>query len=148
MKKTSIKCCNTMCNSSLHLLLLQSYAWYYCYWYYCMQSSPVLLHIYSPCFSDFGTFIPTSFNILMKYFLILYMYVHYTCCSIQENFPLQGLCFVGLMSLIDPPRSNVPEAVSKCRKAGIKVQIFCSQAFQPGMHIYIHTSLSICTMYH
>ncbi|CAI8045662.1 Potassium-transporting ATPase alpha chain 2 [Geodia barretti] len=25
------------------------------------------------------------------------------------------------MSLIDPPRSNVPEAVTKCRQAGIKV---------------------------
>ena len=37
------------------------------------------------------------------------------------NFPLDGLCFVGLMSLIDPPRPNVPEAVEKCRTAGIKV---------------------------
>ena len=48
------------------------------------------------------------------------------CCahfnhSSQVNFPLEGLCFVGLMSLIDPPRSNVPEAISKCRTAGIKV---------------------------
>ena len=34
---------------------------------------------------------------------------------------MKGLCFVGLMSLIDPPRSNVPEAVTKCRQAGIKV---------------------------
>jgi sodium/potassium-transporting ATPase subunit alpha len=39
----------------------------------------------------------------------------------KENFPVKGLCFVGLMSLIDPPRSNVPEAVTKCRQAGIKV---------------------------
>ena len=39
----------------------------------------------------------------------------------QLNFPISNLCFVGLMSLIDPPRSNVPEAVSKCRTAGIKV---------------------------
>ncbi|ESO03570.1 hypothetical protein HELRODRAFT_187047 [Helobdella robusta] len=38
-----------------------------------------------------------------------------------ENFPLTGLRFVGLMSMIDPPRPAVPDAVSKCRSAGIKV---------------------------
>ena len=37
------------------------------------------------------------------------------------NFPLRGLRFVGLMSLIDPPRPAVPHAVRKCRSAGIKV---------------------------
>merc|ERR1712184_172038 len=37
------------------------------------------------------------------------------------NFPLEGLRFVGLMSMIDPPRAAVPDAVAKCRSAGIKV---------------------------
>jgi len=37
------------------------------------------------------------------------------------NFPLKGLRFVGLMSMIDPPRAAVPDAVNKCRSAGIKV---------------------------
>merc|ERR1712227_1198667 len=37
------------------------------------------------------------------------------------NFPLEGLRFVGLMSMIDPPRAAVLDAVSKCRSAGIKV---------------------------
>ncbi|MEE6519660.1 hypothetical protein FKM82_017358 [Ascaphus truei] len=37
------------------------------------------------------------------------------------NFPITNLCFVGLLSMIDPPRSTVPDAVSKCRSAGIKV---------------------------
>jgi sodium/potassium-transporting ATPase subunit alpha len=37
------------------------------------------------------------------------------------NFPLTDLRFVGLISLIDPPRPNVPDAVMKCRSAGIKV---------------------------
>merc|ERR1711970_696518 len=37
------------------------------------------------------------------------------------NFPVNGLRFVGLMSMIDPPRAAVPDAVLKCRSAGIKV---------------------------
>ena len=49
-------------------------------------------------------------------------HAHTPCpLSSQVNFPLEDLCFVGLISLIDPPRSNVPEAVEKCRSAGIKV---------------------------
>ncbi|XP_076455702.1 sodium/potassium-transporting ATPase subunit alpha-3-like [Babylonia areolata] len=39
----------------------------------------------------------------------------------NPNFPLTGLRFVGLMAMIDPPRPAVPEAVAKCRSAGIKV---------------------------
>ncbi|XP_060522051.1 sodium/potassium-transporting ATPase subunit alpha-like [Cylas formicarius] len=39
----------------------------------------------------------------------------------HPDFPLTGLRFVGLLSLIDPPRPSVVEAVSKCRSAGIKV---------------------------
>jgi len=37
------------------------------------------------------------------------------------NFPLKDLRFLGLMSMIDPPRAAVPDAVEKCRSAGIKV---------------------------
>ena len=39
----------------------------------------------------------------------------------DPNFPLTNLRFVGLMSLIDPPRAAVPDAVARCRSAGIKV---------------------------
>ncbi|XP_058885082.1 sodium/potassium-transporting ATPase subunit alpha-1-like [Acipenser ruthenus] len=39
----------------------------------------------------------------------------------ELNFPTEKLCFVGLMAMIDPPRAAVPDAVSKCRSAGIKV---------------------------
>ncbi|CAD5223282.1 unnamed protein product [Bursaphelenchus xylophilus] len=39
----------------------------------------------------------------------------------EVNFPMTGLRFVGLMSMIDPPRAAVPDAVAKCRSAGIKV---------------------------
>uniref|UniRef100_A0A671P5M5 Sodium/potassium-transporting ATPase subunit alpha n=1 Tax=Sinocyclocheilus anshuiensis TaxID=1608454 RepID=A0A671P5M5_9TELE len=37
------------------------------------------------------------------------------------NFPVNQLCFLGLISMIDPPRAAVPDAVGKCRSAGIKV---------------------------
>jgi len=39
----------------------------------------------------------------------------------EPNFPIEGLRFVGLISMIDPPRAAVPDAVAKCRSAGIKV---------------------------
>ena len=38
-----------------------------------------------------------------------------------QNFPLNDLVFVGFMSLIDPPRPEVPIAIEKCKTAGIKV---------------------------
>jgi sodium/potassium-transporting ATPase subunit alpha len=38
-----------------------------------------------------------------------------------ENYPMKDLTFVGLISMIDPPRAAVPDAVAKCRSAGIKV---------------------------
>lgn len=39
----------------------------------------------------------------------------------EPNFPIEDLVFVGLLSLIDPPREGVPEAVAKCHRARIKV---------------------------
>lgn len=37
------------------------------------------------------------------------------------NFPIRGLRFLGFIALIDPPRPQVPDAVRKCKMAGIKV---------------------------
>lgn len=45
----------------------------------------------------------------------------------ELNFPVDKLCFVGLMSMIDPPRAAVPDAVGKCRSAGIKVVHFWAE---------------------
>ncbi|KAJ8986171.1 hypothetical protein NQ317_005645 [Molorchus minor] len=45
----------------------------------------------------------------------------YTFNSDKPNFPLKDLRFIGMISMIDPPRPSVPEAVSKCRSAGIRV---------------------------
>ncbi|KAK3930546.1 Sodium/potassium-transporting ATPase subunit alpha, partial [Frankliniella fusca] len=39
----------------------------------------------------------------------------------SKNVPRKNLVFVGLMALEDPPRETVPDAVAKCRRAGIKV---------------------------
>ena len=39
----------------------------------------------------------------------------------KNNIPFDKLCFVGLFSLMDPPKKGVAEAVSKARKAGLKV---------------------------
>ena len=39
----------------------------------------------------------------------------------KENYPQSGYCFVGLMSLEDPPKHGVREAIGTLRLAGIKV---------------------------
>ena len=65
----------------------------------------------SPFCQKLGSVSPTVSHFMAKY----------AFCSQPPNFPLENLCFVGLMSMIDPPRAAVPDAVSKCRSAGIKV---------------------------
>ncbi|KAL7555017.1 hypothetical protein ACHAWF_018598 [Thalassiosira exigua] len=40
---------------------------------------------------------------------------------VQNPKSCQGLVFLGMMALIDPPRPAVPAAVEKCKTAGIKV---------------------------
>ncbi|RHZ47151.1 hypothetical protein Glove_590g46 [Diversispora epigaea] len=39
----------------------------------------------------------------------------------EKNFPLDNLCFIGLVSLEDPPKHGVREAIGRCRRAGIRV---------------------------
>ena len=34
---------------------------------------------------------------------------------------MRGFTFVGLISLMDPPKESVPAAIGKCHSAGIKV---------------------------
>jgi sodium/potassium-transporting ATPase subunit alpha len=39
-----------------------------------------------------------------------------------DKVPTSGLVFVGLVSLVDPPKESVPQAVLDCHAAGIKVR--------------------------
>jgi len=39
----------------------------------------------------------------------------------KYNFPMDGLCLIGLVSLNDPPKRFVAHSVTKVRRAGIKV---------------------------
>ncbi|KAF9427804.1 hypothetical protein BGZ76_002184, partial [Entomortierella beljakovae] len=40
-----------------------------------------------------------------------------------KNYPTTNLCFVGLVSLEDPPKHGVREAIGRCRSAGIRVMM-------------------------
>mmetsp|Transcript_18105 Transcript_18105/g.45586 ORF Transcript_18105/g.45586 Transcript_18105/m.45586 type:complete len:1179 (-) Transcript_18105:1049-4585(-) len=39
----------------------------------------------------------------------------------ERNFPTDGLTFCGLLSLMDPPRDGVPDAVARCKRGSIRV---------------------------
>ena len=39
----------------------------------------------------------------------------------KPDFLNEGFRFIGIISLIDPPRATVPAAIAKCRTAGIQV---------------------------
>ena len=37
------------------------------------------------------------------------------------NLPFKDFCFLGLISMIDPPKETVPDAIEKCKSSGIKI---------------------------
>jgi sodium/potassium-transporting ATPase subunit alpha len=43
--------------------------------------------------------------------------------TVIDKLPLESLCFVGIITLIDPPRPEVPEVVVKCKEAGVRVMM-------------------------
>ena len=46
---------------------------------------------------------------------------HFIMKEEDKNYPMEGLTFIGLVALNDPPRVYVDQSVDKCRRAGIKV---------------------------
>lgn len=61
----------------------------------------------------------------MTYFLVLQVVPAGQLPNTEEEADSQGLldnfAFMGLLSLIDPPRDAVPPAVASCRSAGVGV---------------------------
>uniref|UniRef100_A0AC34R9W0 Cation-transporting P-type ATPase C-terminal domain-containing protein n=1 Tax=Panagrolaimus sp. JU765 TaxID=591449 RepID=A0AC34R9W0_9BILA len=60
----------------------------------------------------------------------------------NPNFPLKDLRFLGLISMIDPPRPGVPDAVQICQTAGIQVVMvtgdhpITAEAIAKQVHIF------------
>ena len=69
-------------------------------------------------------------------------YAYDTDCD-PPNFPTKGLCLVGYVSLIDPPRPTVKKAVDDCQRAGIKV--FMVTGDHPVTALAISKSIGIVT---
>ncbi len=61
----------------------------------------------------------------------------------EGTFPMHSLCLIGLVSLNDPPRVGVDQAVLKCREAGIKVIMVTGD--QPATAAAIAQKVNIIT---
>jgi sodium/potassium-transporting ATPase subunit alpha len=47
----------------------------------------------------------------------------YAFSKVDANYPSEGYCFIGLVSLEDPPKHGVREAIGTLRLAGIKIMM-------------------------
>jgi len=63
---------------------------------------------------------------------------NYAFSRTDEHYPSAGYCFVGLVSLEDPPKHGVREAIGTLRLAGIKVMMVTGPFFHfdSSMHYY------------
>jgi sodium/potassium-transporting ATPase subunit alpha len=64
--------------------------------------------------------------------------------SHQVNFPITGYRMLGLMSLMDPPKASVPDAVIKIREAGVKVVMVTGD--HPNTAVAIAKSVGLMDM--
>lgn len=53
----------------------------------------------------------------------------YAFSQAELKYPSSDLCFVGLVSLEDPPKHGVREAIGSLRQAGIKVMMVTGTFF-------------------
>jgi sodium/potassium-transporting ATPase subunit alpha len=53
----------------------------------------------------------------------------------DDRYPITGYCFVGLVSLEDPPKHGVREAIGVLRLAGIKVMMVTGMLRYMNMHL-------------
>lgn len=71
-------------------------------------------------------------------------YPFVTSTPANFNFPIEDYVFVGLISLMDPPKESVPYAIRKCQSAGIKVIMVTGD--QPPTAGAIAKQIGIITM--
>src|SRR5712691_1746379 len=57
--------------------------------------------------------------------------------SKDTNYPDSEYCFLGLISLEDPPKHGVREAIGTLRLAGIKVMVFTGMLFIRGDSLFL-----------
>ena len=55
--------------------------------------------------------------------------------------PYEDLCFVALLGFLDPPREEVPQAVSQCKKAGIRVVMVTGDQAVTAKNIAVQVGL-------
>ena len=67
-----------------------------------------------------------------------------TTNPVNFNFPMENYIFVGLISLMDPPKESVPFAIKKCQSAGIKVVMVTGE--QPTTAAAIARQIGIITL--
>jgi sodium/potassium-transporting ATPase subunit alpha len=65
-------------------------------------------------------------------------------CIDESQIPTEELCFIGLISLVDPPRESVPNAVGTCKSAGIGVIMITGD--HPATALSIAKQVGIVTL--
>ena len=64
----------------------------------------------------------------------------------QVNFPITGYRLLGLMSMMDPPKASVPDAITKVRDAGVKMVMVTGD--HPNTAVAIAKSVGLLNLDH